>query len=343
MTDSIKRAMERVTAGPTEPPAPAAGGPPTDFMAFLQPMAPIGGVRKVPLSLIDPWRDEEHETQPFRLYNEDKLGELADNIKQNGVITPVRLRISPYDSTRYQTLAGHNRIAAARLAGLTEIDAIVEGVDDDQARLILVDSNLYQREKLLPSEKAFAYRMKLETLKRRPGRRKNNTVQVAPYLQEQQADLTSVQLAPKLTTEQIGDEIGISKDMVKRYIRLTYLLPELLALVDEEAIPFTAGVSLSFLEVDTQRLLLEVLRREGIRTVSRDQAEELKTLRGELTEEDILRIFGRGPATPKPQSLRFDVDLPPELLRRYRRDAELQELVAQTIQRYIEGKESCVQ
>ena len=109
--------------------------------------------------------------------------------------------------------------------------------------------------------------------------------------------------------------------------------------MDEEAIPFTAGVSLSFLDIDAQRLLLDVLRRERIRTVSRSQAEDLKALREEITEDAVLCVFGRGPTAPKPQSLRFDVDLPPELLRRYRKDAELRDLITETIRNYIEERE----
>ncbi|MEM5781279.1 MAG: ParB/RepB/Spo0J family partition protein, partial [Lawsonibacter sp.] len=131
---------------------------------------------EVPLERLSPWQDAEHSRQPFRPYPMEKLRELAENIAQYGVLSPIFVR--PYESG-YQILAGHNRVAAAKLAGLTTIPAVVREVDDDTAKLVLTDSNLYQREKLLPSEKAWAYRIRLDAIRRKAGRpAQNNSRQV---------------------------------------------------------------------------------------------------------------------------------------------------------------------
>ncbi|KAF5055266.1 ParB/RepB/Spo0J family partition protein [Oscillibacter valericigenes] len=288
-------------------------------------LAPPGthGAKEISLDLIDPWRDAEHDAQPFKPYSADKLAELAENIRQNGVISPVRLRLSPFEKGRYQILAGHNRVAASRLAGRKTIPAIIMQATDDEAKLILIDSNLYQRDHLLPSEKAWAYKMRLDTIKQ----------------QGKRTDLTSVQLAPKLSTEQIGEESGISKDQVKRYIRLTYLASPLLDMVDTEAIPFTAGVSISFLSHEAQQLLVTVMADNDVKSITRSQGEELKAFRDALDEETILRIFGkskRGAAVPKPQSMKLQVDYAPAMVRRLAKDEVLQAQLRAVIDAYVQ-------
>lgn len=288
-------------------------------------LAPPGthGAKEISLDLIDPWRDAEHDAQPFKPYSADKLAELAKNIRQNGVISPVRLRLSPFEKGRYQILAGHNRVAASRLAGRKTIPAIIMQATDDEAKLILIDSNLYQRDHLLPSEKAWAYKMRLDTIKQ----------------QGKRTDLTSVQLAPKLSTEQIGEESGISKDQVKRYIRLTYLASPLLDMVDTEAIPFTAGVSISFLSHEAQQLLVTVMADNDVKSITRSQGEELKAFRDALDEETILRIFGkskRGAAVPKPQSMKLQVDYAPAMVRRLAKDEVLQAQLRAVIDAYVQ-------
>ena len=326
--DDYKRdGVSRPTTAPTN-----AGGPPTDFFASLLPQQNVqarNAVRKVPLDLIDPWRDAEGNTQPFRPYPTEKLQELAENIRQNGLITPVRLRVSPFEMSRYQTLAGHNRIAAAKLIGMAEIDAIVENVDDDTARMIMVDSNLQQREKLLPSEKAFAYKIRMEAIKH----------------QGKRSDLTSTQVVSKLTSNEIlENETGESRETIRRFICLTRLSPSLLDMVDADAIPFVAGVALSFLSPAAQETLLEVTRRNNITSVNRSQAEELKERRDKLDMDGaaslILRVFGLGAAKPpKPQSWKFKTDYPANIVKKYGKDAELQRRIAETIKNYIEEKE----
>ena len=189
--------------------------------------APSVQLVQVPLAQLVPWEQADGSPQPFKPYTQEKLGELADSIRQHGVLEAIRVR--PRNG-KFQILAGHNRSQAARMAGLTTIPAIVEDVDDDQAALILVDSNLQHREKLLPSEKAWAYRTRLEAMKRQGAR----------------TDLTSGQVGPKFRSdEEVAQNVGESRKQVQRYIRLTYLNPLLLDLVDQEKIGMTPGVELT--------------------------------------------------------------------------------------------------
>ena len=282
------------------------------------------GAREIPLELIDPWSDPEHGRQPFKPYNQAQLEELAENIRQNGVITPVRLRPSPTTPGRYQLLAGHNRVAAARMAGLQAVPSVVLTATDDQAKVIMVDSNLLQRQHLLPSEKAFAYKIRLDAMKR----------------QGKRTDLTSAQVEPKLkgtrSNEQIAQHSEDSRASIQRYIRLTYLLPELLDMVDAENIPFTAGVSISFLPEQAQRLLLQIMREYGIKRVTRSQGEELKSFKDSLSEETVLRIFGKSrKSLPKPQSIKISVEYPAEIIKRLKHDEELQRRVQAVVDAYV--------
>ncbi len=284
-------------------------------------LAPPGthGAKEISLDLIDPWRDAEHDAQPFKPYSADKLAELAENIRQNGVISPVRLRLSPFEKGRYQILAGHNRVAASKLAGRRTIPAILMQATDDEAKLILVDSNLYQRDHLLPSEKAWAYKMQLETLKH-------------------QGKSTSTQVAGKSeSADSLGKLAGESGDTVRRFIRLTNLCPPLLDMIDAEAIPFTAGVSISFLSPDAQQLLLSTMTDNNILSVTRSQGEELKAFRTELDEETILRIFGKSKKSPtvKPQSIKLQVDYPPAVTKRLAKDEVLQTRIRALIDAYV--------
>lgn len=310
-----------------------AAAPATDFFTsiFNTPTQTMG-IRKIPLNQIDPWKDTDGSPQPFRLYRSEKLHELADNIRQNGLIVPVRLRINPADTMRYQTLAGHNRIAAAKLIGLTEIEAIVEDVDDDTARLIVVDSNLCQREKLLPSEKAFAYKIRLDSLKRKAGRRAiKNSCQVG-------TNFRADEILAETSTE--------SARQIQRYVSLTRLLPALLDMVDAETIPLVAGVALSFLSQAAQHTLLDVMHVEDIKKITLAQAEELKHLKTELDMDGaaslIYRVLGLSAAAPARRPvLRIPAaELTAEELKQYSHDAELQRRVTETIRRYIAEKKN---
>lgn len=211
---------------------------------------------QAPLELLEPWSDAAGNTQPFRSYSAAELEDLADNIRQHGIITPLRLR--PMDG-RFQILSGHNRCKAAKLAGLCTVPAIVEDVDDDEAALILVDSNLKQRQKITPSEKARAYKLRLEAM-RRQGKRTDLTSRHDVGKLENDSTATSRHDVGKSeTADVIGEQTGDTGRTVQRYVRLTYLIPELLEMVDDERLKIVCAVELSYLPPATQKMVLGAL------------------------------------------------------------------------------------
>ena len=202
----------------------------------------------------------------------------GSRIAQYGVLTPLIAR--PLEDGTYEIISGHRRVHAAQAAGLTEVPVIVRDMDDDAATVLMVDSNL-QRENILPSERAFAYKMKLEAMKRQ-GERTD--------LQEQ---ATSTQVGRKLeTAEMVGKEVGDSRNQVRRYIRLTYLIPEFLDLVDEKKISFNPAVELSYLKPTEQEMFLSVMEWSQ-NAPSLSQAQRLKKLsqEGKLTPDAMREIM----------------------------------------------------
>ncbi|MGX8684384.1 MAG: ParB/RepB/Spo0J family partition protein, partial [Lachnospiraceae bacterium] len=201
-----------------------------------------------------------------------------ESIAQYGVLTPLIAR--PLEDGTYEIISGHRRVHVAQAAGLTEVPVIVRDMDDDAATVLMVDSNL-QRENILPSERAFAYKMKLEAMKRQ-GERTD--------LQEQ---ATSTQVGRKLeTAEMVGKEVGDSRNQVRRYIRLTYLIPEFLDLVDEKKISFNPAVELSYLKPTEQEMFLSVMEWSQ-NAPSLSQAQRLKKLsqEGKLTPDAMREIM----------------------------------------------------
>lgn len=249
---------------------------------------------QLPLTILDPWQSADGERQPFKAYTDAKLQELAESIKQHGVIEAICVR--PKADGRMEIIAGHNRVAAARLAGLATVPAVVQQLDDAQAAIMLVDSNLQHRETLLPSEKAFAYKLRLESMKR----------------QGHRTDLTSGQIVRKLEcTDQIGKDESESGRQIRRYIRLTYLIPALLDMVDNGKPGFAAAVDLSFLGRDEQTALLEVMEREHIKAPNGAQAKALRKASADraaaLTAEDILQVLRPVPSQASPKSKTISV------------------------------------
>ncbi len=215
---------------------------------------------------------------PFKVVDDKEMEKMAETVKQGGIIIPLIVRQRA--DGNYEIISGHRRKRASQLANLKEVPCIVRNMSDDEAIIKMVDSNM-QREKILPSEKAFAYKMKLEAEKH----------------QGKRTDLTSSQLATKLqedgTAKKIGKELGESKDTVYRYIRLTELIPELLKLVDEERIAFSPAVEISYLKEDEQYVLHNLIEYNDS-TPSQSQAKYLKKLsqEGRLTTEKIEEIMG---------------------------------------------------
>ena len=216
------------------------------------------GVERVPLPFIDP-----HPLDPFKPYAEDKLAELAGSIADVGLLEPVCLRKSA--GGRYEILAGKNRVAASRLIGETEIDALVYGADDETALLIITESNLKHRDRLLPSERGFAYKIQTEIFKK-SGKR-DDTAEESDW----------GRLGPKTRTgDKVAEHNRISATEVKRYIRLTFLTPELLELVDSGVISVSAGVDLSYISEQSQKTVYEFFYLDHIGSVDTAKSELIK-------------------------------------------------------------------
>ena len=215
------------------------------------------------------------ENHPYKVQDNEEMECLAESIKQNGVVSPIIVRPLENTTDEYEIISGHRRVMACRKAGITEVPALVVSLDRDAAAIVLVDSNLH-REHILPSEKAFAYKMKAEALAHKGYR----------------TDLTSVQVAPRLATEQIAEDAGTSKDTIKRYIRLTNLIPEILQYVDDGRITFTPAVELSYLNEQEQYDLLEQMELNDC-TPSLSQACRFKKMSQEqgLTPEVIAAVM----------------------------------------------------
>ena len=232
---------------------------------------------------------------PFQVRDDDSMRETVESIKTYGVLQPAIVR--PSKDGDYEILSGHRRKRACELAGKKTIPAIVRELDDDAAIIFMVDSNL-QRENILPSERAAAYKMKMEALKRQAGRPLKNSPQVAANFRADDA---------------VAKEADVSGDTVRRYIRLTELQPELQQMVDEKKMAFTPAVEISYLKPDEQKMLLDTISSEQA-TPSLSQAQRLKKLSqsGELTDDSMLSIMSE---QKKPE--RNDLTIPADVLEKF--------------------------
>ena len=229
-------------------------------------------VQSLPLDKMEPFPNH-----PFKVIDDDKMLETVESIKERGVLVPILVR--PKNDGNFEIVSGHRRHHASQLAGLTEIPAIVREMDDDTAILLMVDSNL-QREELLPSEKAFAYKMKLDAMKR----------------QGQRTDSTSAQIGRKFdgkeSRELLAEQVGESRNQISRFIRLTNLVPDLLDRVDNKTMAFNAAVEVSYLTEPEQLMLCDAIEREEC-TPNLSQAKRLKQYSqdGKLDENVIDAIM----------------------------------------------------
>ena len=248
-------------------------------------------VRQIPIDALHPFTNH-----PFKVLDDEAMTRTVESIAQYGVLAPLIARPRP-DGDGYEIISGHRRQYAAKLAGLETLPVIVRQMSDDAAVILMVDSNL-QREHILPSERAFAYKMKLEALKNQGAR----------------SDLTSSQIGTKLRAdEKVAQDSGDSRNQVQRYIRLTNLVPELLAMVDEKKISFNPAVELSYLDEKQQRDFLEAM--DGTQNApSVSQAMQLKKMaqRGEFTYEKAFDILGQ-----EKKRERDTVTIKNETLRKY--------------------------
>ena len=231
---------------------------------------------------------------PFSVRDDDAMQQTVESIREYGVLVPAIARL--LEDGTYELIAGHRRKHACEVAGIKTMPVIVRDVDRNTATIIMVDSNL-QRENILPSERAKAYKMKLDAIKRQGARH----------------DLTSTQLAQKLSVEKVAEEAGTSKDQIRRYIRLTELDPELQKMVDEGKIAMTPAVEISYLKPDEQKLLIETIDSEQA-TPSLSQAQRMKRLsqEGKLNDDAMLGIMME---QKKPET--WDLKLPMDKIRKY--------------------------
>ena len=231
-----------------------------------------GVIREIPLELIDGFPNH-----PFKVKDDEEMFKLVESVKTNGVLTPAILR--PKENGRYEMVSGHRRKRACELAQMDTIRCEVRDLTDDEATILMVESN-YHRPEILPSEKAFAYKMRLEAMKH----------------QGKRTDLTSSPAATKLgggrSDVELGEQVGESKDQIRRYIRLTYLIPELLNLVDEGSIKMRPAVELSYLNEDFQKAVLEEIEL-NLSTPSHAQAIRLRKMQdeGTLSTQTISEIM----------------------------------------------------
>ena len=229
---------------------------------------------------------EPFPDHPFQVREDDAMRETAESVKEYGILTPILVR--PLENGHYQIVSGHRRTKACELAGVDEIPAIVRKMDYDSAVIAMVDSNL-QREEILPSERAAAYKMKVEAIRRQCGRRAQsneiNGDQLGHHLDDKLYD-------SRKSVEVVADEAGESKTQVQRYIRLTALKPELQQMVDDKKIGMTPAVELSFLKPEEQQMLVDTIASEQA-TPSLSQAKRMKEMsrKGELNDDSMLAVM----------------------------------------------------
>ena len=277
-------------------------------------------IKPVPLSELKPF-----EQQPFKVLLDESMDELVDSIKQSGVLTPVIAR--PHKDGGYEILSGHRRVKACELAGITEIPVVVKNLDDDTATILLVDSNL-QREHILPSEKAFAYQMKLEAMKRKAGRPlKENASQIATNFEKGRSDV------------ELAEQVGESKDQIRRYIRLTNLIDPILQMVDDNQIAMNAAVELSYLGSKEQAAVMQSIEKEDT-SPSIAQAKKIRKFHqdGKLNEAVIESIM----MEQKPETIK--ITLGEDKLKKYfpksYTKAKMEEIILKLLDKWHRQREN---
>jgi ParB family chromosome partitioning protein len=277
-------------------------------------------IKPVPLSELKPF-----EQQPFKVLLDESMDELVDSIKQSGVLTPVIAR--PHKDGGYEILSGHRRVKACELAGITEIPVVVKNLDDDTATILLVDSNL-QREHILPSEKAFAYQMKLEAMKRKAGRPlEENRGQIVHNYSEQKS------------RDELGTQTGDSGRQIQRYIRLTNLIDPILQMVDDNQIAMNAAVELSYLGSKEQAAVMQSIEKEDT-SPSIAQAKKIRKFHqdGKLNEAVIDSIM----MEQKPETIK--ITLGEDKLKKYfpksYTKAKMEEIILKLLDKWHRQREN---
>ncbi len=276
--------------------------------------APKPGIMTLPLDALWPFHDH-----PYKVIEDESLEQLAESIRENGILSPVIVR-PVEDTDEYEIISGHRRCRAAQIIGLETVPVIVTELTRDEAVIRMVDSNLH-REHLLPSEKAFAYKMKLEAMRRKAGRpRKENATQAAANFRSDDA---------------AAEAFGVSGDTMRRYARLTNLIPELLDYMDRDEIALSVGEALSYLDEDLQYMVLDAMEAEDC-TPSYSQAVRMKNLfrNGDLDEDGIMAVMSEQKANQRER-----VSIPVQDIRRFFPDEYSTRDIQQSIVRMLEERE----
>lgn len=262
------------------------------------------------------------EGHPYKVLDNDEMSALVDSILEQGVMSPLIVRPIEGRPDEYELISGHRRLHAAKLAGLTELPAVIKAVTCDEAAIMLVDSNLH-RERLLPSEKAFAYKLKLEAISR----------------QGYRSDLTSDQVGRKLeTAEIIAENTDDSKTQVRRYIRLTHLIPALLDMVDDGRIAFSVGVELSFLDRELQALLMTAIDLNDC-TPSYAQAVHMhKAVNDGLMDEDMLFDIMAEEKPNQKEKVSFNMEEMQRYFPNARTAADIRSAILRMLDRHMKDK-----
>jgi len=269
------------------------------------------------LSLNDLHDFKDH---PFQVKDDEDMNKLVESIKEQGVLDPAIVRHRKEGG--FEIISGHRRHHAAMLAGLKDMPVIIRDISDDEATLAMVDANLH-REKLLPSEKAFAYKMKLDALRRKAGRPvKNNSRQVVGNYE---------------SADMVGQETGESGRQIQRYIRLTELLPEILSMVDDNSVKFGTGIEISYLSKDEQQSLLNIMKQQDVRP-SLTQAKELHHMSkdGEFTEESVFKLLAIG--TMKERRIVLGEDILMRYFHADMTDDEMKRVIIRLLDDWAEGR-----
>lgn len=269
------------------------------------------GIQQIALDNLHPFSNH-----PFKVLDDDKMAELSESVRTHGVLVPGIVRVK--DTGGYEIIAGHRRKRACEIAGLKTMPVIIKDLTDDESTVIMVDSNI-QREELLISEKAFAYKMKYDALKR----------------QGKRSDLTSCQVGKKLAAEEVSQNTGDSTRQILRYIHLTELIPEMLCLADNKKIPFNTAVELSYLKLEEQKLLLQYMNNHAM-VPSMKQAQELK----QMSKEQTLTYLEIDQICMKEKTEKFQVKIPAKKLKQYFPETytknQMEEIIFMLLESWVE-------
>ena len=262
------------------------------------------------------------EKHPFKVLDDEKMQELVVSIRTNGVLSPVLIR--PKGNDTYEMISGHRRLHAAQMAGLTAIPAIIRELSDDEATIAMVDANI-QREELLPSEKAWAYKMKMDAMRKRAGRPQNNLSQNGTNYRADQ---------------EMAEQVGESRNQIRRYIRLTELIPDLLDYVDKKRLQFTVAVEISYIDKEIQTWLFEYIKENG-----QVNAKQVAALRealkfGPMTQSKMIMLLN---VNQPGNNAEGKVSISEKRLREYFPDhystADMRDVILELLKQWKEGRE----